>query len=403
MGLTAISVIAAFSLALGAGMVGGTPGGIGPFELALAALLPLADHATLAAALIGFRLVYYALPCALGATYAFVARPLRQKNKMPAPGTLKGSRAEHPIAAQSLTRQICSVDGAPPAEACALRSPQTLTLFLGATKGRVTDLLTPLKQAANQENRIPCLYKLDARDAARLRQAGWAVRPFAVDAILNPQTFDLQGSERRQLRRALRKAEKSGLRIARIDTPDWADMEAIHRAWEAPHGNERGFTMGRFCPLYLGDKHLYGAWEGDRLIAYCSAVDGDDERALDLMRHYPELPQGTMHALITFMIEDAKHAGITQFSLAALPHPSLPARLADCAGLTRFKTCFAPRWKPLYIAAPNHALLLLAALDIRQAILLPNPLPLATVDHWHADSLIDRAVKPATRLLRRAS
>jgi len=55
----------AFLLAFGIGMISGTPGGMGPFEIALISLLPQAAPETLMAAAIGYRLIYFALPAIL--------------------------------------------------------------------------------------------------------------------------------------------------------------------------------------------------------------------------------------------------------------------------------------------------------------------------------------------------
>ncbi|CUH77291.1 phosphatidylglycerol lysyltransferase domain-containing protein [Tropicibacter naphthalenivorans] len=395
------SLIAAFTLALGAGMIGGTPGGVGPFELALVTLLPGTATAHLAAALIAFRVVYYALPCILGASYAFLARPDRIAPPSEREAPLFGARAEHPIAAQNDSFALTASG----AEACLLRSPQSLTLFLGPTRGHLSTLLPALKREARQQNRLPCLYKLTAQDAAEARRAGWHVVPFAVEATLDAQAFTLDGPERRQLRRFLRKAETAGVTCGPITNPDWERMMEIHCAWEDMHGQERGLTMGRFCPLYLRDKPMFGAWLNGELVAFISAVQGTEGLSLDLMRHLPDLPQGVMHALIHAMILDARASNIKEVSLAALPHPTLPKRLADCAGLTRFKSSFAPAWRPLYIGAPNPAALALTALDIRIAILNPAPLERTTMDLWELDALIDDAIAPIveTPELREAS
>ncbi|MGB3146473.1 MAG: YbhN family protein, partial [Paracoccaceae bacterium] len=52
----------AFLLALGAGMILGTPGGMGPFEVVLLSLLPTLPVEALAAAILAYRLVYFAAP-----------------------------------------------------------------------------------------------------------------------------------------------------------------------------------------------------------------------------------------------------------------------------------------------------------------------------------------------------
>lgn len=392
-------LIATFTLALGAGMIGGTPGGVGPFELALVTLLPGTATPELAAALIAFRMVYYAVPCILGASYALLAPPHRQR---PAPALRPrlslGPRAELPIAAQADHRAIATLQS----EGTALRTPQTLTLFLGAVEGPLAPLLPALHRAARDENRLPCLYKLTGRDAVTARRAGWHMAAFAVEAVIDTARHDLCGPDYRQLRRFLRKAEEAGLTFGPITAPDWERMTEIHSAWEDSHGAERGLTMGRFCPLYMSDKPLFGAWHKGRLIAFTSWLQTGGTLSLDLVRHEAETPQGTMHGLVQAVIGHARKQGIAEVCLAALPHPALPGRLKGCAGLTRFKASFAPRWRPLYIGAPDILQLALAAADIRRAILAPAPLRRSTHDLWSLDALVDAPPDDALPACRRA-
>lgn len=384
MALSLPVLVACFTLALGAGMLGGTPGGMGPFEFTLVMLLPGTDMALLAAGLIGFRLVYYAIPCLLAAAYGIFSAPAQKNTNIQRAAPMVGARAEHGIAAQSDSLAIHT----PNSEGCALRTPQSLALFLGATRGSVTSLLQPLEQEAKQQNRFACLYKLTARDAARVRGAGWKTAPFAVEAIIDPQTFALEGSDRRQLRRQIRKAEKSGIKTRRITAPNWGELKAIHDAWEASHGQERGLTMGRFCPLFLQDKPIFGAFQNDRLIGYITGVCSDRAVSLDIMRHIPNLPAGTMHALVCELISYANSQNLTEVSLAAVPHPSLVKRFKICQGLNRFKASFGPQWRPVYMAAPNHAVLALTALDIWLAIRTPAPIVRSTAEAWQVDAML---------------
>lgn len=394
-------LIAAFALSLGLGMIGGTPGGVGPFELALVTVLPAAALPDLAAALIAFRLVYYAVPCLVGASYALLAKPCRRRPVVIYPAPSCGPRAELAIAAQSDSRAL----NAGPARAAAIRTPQSLTLFLGAARGTLSPLLPELVAAARAENRTPVLYKLSARDATHLRRLGWSVAAFAVDAMVDPRRFSLQGPDSRQLRRHLRKAEQGEVSVGRILAPDWEEMTAIHGAWEKLNGSERGVTMGRFCPLYLRDKPMFGAWHRGRLIAFISCVAGPRGWSLDLMRHAAAVPQGTMHALVHTMIVEAGHHQMQEVSLAALPHPGLPDWLrnrANSGGLARFKQAFAPRWQPLYMAAPTLPQLVLGAADIRRAILQPAPLTRTTEEIWELDALFERTPDPVPVPLQRA-
>ncbi|WGW02667.1 phosphatidylglycerol lysyltransferase domain-containing protein [Tropicibacter oceani] len=385
LGLSFLPVLAVYMLALGAGLVAGTPGGIGPFELAMTGLIPHVDIELLAASLLAYRASYYALPCLVGAAYAMVAQPDRSAPDPALPAPLSGRRAEHAIAAQADALGLRTDTGA----ACLLRSPQTLTLFLGPTHGDLAPLLPDLRAMARAQNRLACLYKVEARDAAALRRAGWHVAPVAQEAVLNPQGFSLDGACHRQLRRSIRKAEKSGVEIRRLTRPDWAEMARINALWAAAHGGERGLTMGRFCPEFLADKPIFAAFAEGRMLAFATAVQTPGALSLDLMRHVPGAPSGTMHAVVAAMIEHARLTGRTELSLAALPNPRLARFASGAEGLARFKNSFGPDWRPLYIAAPNRVALLLAGLDLWLAIRFPAPLaPLPAAvraDPWQAD------------------
>ena len=95
-------------------------------------------------------------------------------------------------------------------------------------------------------------------------------------------------------------------------------------------------------------------------------------------RSREDLPDGTMHALVHGAILDAAKAGVPRLSLAAMPRADAPRavtwinRLCDGGGLRQFKLSFAPRIEPLYAAAPNMALLWLAAPDILLRIRYPD-------------------------------
>ncbi len=379
-----LTLIAAFSVALGAGMLGGTPGGVGPFEMAMVSLIPNPDIAPLAAALIAFRLIYYVAPCLIGLGYAAIAPVTAPTIDRHSPRNHAAPRAEHQISAQSQCQNL-ETSGS---SATLLDTPQTLTLFLGATVGSFLPLLQALKKQATRQNRCAALYKITARDAVVARSEGWKVAALAHEAVIRPETYCEKGPKRRQLRRFLRKADKAGLRFERLIDPDWARLAEIHHDWQESHGAERGLTMGRFCPLYLKDKPLFGAFDGDTLIAFASLVEIPGVQSLDVMRHVNNLPTGTMHGLIHHMIYDARRTKIQEFNLAAVPHPQLAQTLRLNTSLTRFKASFGPSWRSLYFAAPNRRSMIVSGLDLWLAITRPRPIPYDTMDAWHIDAML---------------
>ena len=69
-----VPLLPVFLLALGLGIASGSPGGIGPFEATLLALLPGIEASGLLAGILAFRVLAYALPAACGAAWVLASR-----------------------------------------------------------------------------------------------------------------------------------------------------------------------------------------------------------------------------------------------------------------------------------------------------------------------------------------
>ena len=167
-----------------------------------------------------------------------------------------------------------------------------------------------------------------------------------------------------------------------------AGFGAIDQAWQSQHGPARGFSMGRYDRAYVAWQRRYVAYDQGRILAFVTFHSIDGEWVLDLMRHLPDIPGGTMHALVWAAIEDAQALACRRLTLAALPVAEGSAadpvarlirrnlnRACGAAGLRQFKACFAPHYEPLYMAAPTWAGLILAAWDVTRAITQPAAPP----------------------------
>lgn len=396
-------VVAAYLVALGAALVLATPGGLGPFEVALLALLPGIGEDGLLATILGFRMVYFAAPALValgllargpGKAAARAAVPL-----LVPPATLtrpdlagmvaRAARAESAILRQGEHSVLLSQDGRN-GWVVGRGSQALVALFDPFLPGRGTGaLVAALAAAARAGDRIPCLYKCSARSAAVARRMGWTVAPVAEEHWLSPaEAAGFGGPDHAGLRRKLRKAAKAGVTVreAGPEALPLAEMARISHRWARVRGGERGFSMGRWAPGYVAGQRVYLAHAGGRLVAFASFHEGAREWVLDLMRISAEAPCGTMQALVAEAIGDASAIGVARLSLAALPcraeaFTGLEARLRrrmerapGVAGLARFKAGFAPRRERLYIAAPSRAALLVAALDIAREIHMPAPL-----------------------------
>lgn len=401
-GLSLALLAPAFLLALGAGLVSGSPGGIGPFEITLFALLPATPQAPLLAAILAFRLVYYALPALIGAL-VLVAGP------GPTKAPRSGSRADPDPAAEIFSpQQKTMLTQARRAECrLALQTPLHLrllddTLWVLAETGQslvsLGDPVAPslprrsalarqlarLRREALRQDRIAFHYKCSARLAAIARRAGYRVLAIASEAVIDPTRFDLASPRLAQVRRKLRKADKAGLQVRAAGAIlPMDDMAALSDRWAAAHGGERGFSMGRFAPAHLADQQIFLAFLEGRLAGFMTFHVSRCEWALDLMRHDDTLPDGGMHALLAAAIRDAGARGLQRLSLAAVPRdPSgrynRLCRVIDHAtaasGLRQFKAAFAPSWEPLYVAAPSVLGLLVGGCDVARAIAFPSRL-----------------------------
>jgi phosphatidylglycerol lysyltransferase len=382
-----------FLLALTAALLGGTPGGVGPFELVLLSALPQVPPADLLAAVLAFRAIYYALP----ATLAMLAmlRPLPARGPVARPRVLRDALgAEAGVLVQN-GGHVAALDGV----AMALwPTGQALVALSSLPRGSGPGPLHALRRSARGRNLVPCLYKCDAASAVTALRAGWRALHIADEAVLDPARFSAEVPARRGLRRKLRSAAKAGVRIEAARRLPLAEMARVDAAWQARNGGARGGTMGRYCPAYVAGQLVLLARAGDRLVGFATFHRTRDEWCLDLMRSTGDAPDGAMHMAIVEALALARVAGVRRLSLAAVPACPEPESAwmrgattwlvtrSRGAGLRRFKSAFAPRWEPRYLAAPHAAACLLALADIAREVHRPAPLPsvpAAHHDHEH--------------------
>ena len=390
-GLEFATFFAAFVIAIGAGLLSGAPGGVGPFELCLITLLPTVPETELIAAVIGFRLVYYALPacCAV----ALMARPSSPKCAMQgnAPAAIEFTRAEAKGLVTTTGHRIL------PSATAALHvaeASQTLVNIGDPANGGVLSAaeLRHLSDTARHSNLWPALYKIGPKSAAIARQCDWTVLPISDEAWVDPQGFTYDGSARRQLRRKLNQAAKAGVVVDEATgSLPLHQMAHVAASWAQRMGGEHGFSMGRFEPNYVAEQRCFLAYKDAELVGFATFHATASEWVLDLMRSTSDMPDGTMHQLVAKVLETAAAQNATRVSLAAMPRAQMPgwmARLpgmAATAGLRRFKMSFDPNITPLYAAAPNKFVLAMAGIDIWLRI--HNPPPLSSAPNTNRDAM----------------
>ena len=269
--------------------------------------------------------------------------------------------------------------------------PQALAAPVGQSLVMIADPFGPkrethitlraLRDVAKSSHQAPMLYKCAARTAVVARKLGWRILVVAQEAWIRPQDFTTQGASRRRLRRALRKADASGITVVEGGRKlPLSQMQQVADEWSASHGGERGFSMGRFQADYVSCQRVFLARKENRLIGFLTLHEAQNEWTLDLMRQRQDCPDGTMHLLIVRAIESAAALNCPRLSLAAVPHfragnSVLFAAVqrflntsGDAQGLRQFKNSFAPNWQPLYAAAPSNLSLAAGLWDVLRRI-----------------------------------
>lgn len=376
--LSFLFIFSVFLLALGTGLMSGTPFGLGPFELCILTLMPQAPTADLLAAILGFRLVFFAIPacvaiiplaCPRAKTVQISDQKYQRNFRL---------KAEAGFAAVSGAHKIIELGNT---TCLTARASQGLVVIGDPICGRMfkTGDFDEFRRIARANGRWPIIYKCTRRIAAVARVAGWAIMAVSEEAWISPEDFNLDMTTRRQLRRKLRQADRARISIELADRLPEDSMDRVARSWSARNGGERSFSMGQYSRQYVSQQAVFLAFQDDTLVAFATFHTATENWTLDILRCQDGTPDGTMHALIVAAIQQAKSAGITRLSLSAMPLEnnhrllSLLSKGSCGTGLRQFKLCFAPHVHTLYAAARSRSALILGGLDISFRILCPDP------------------------------
>lgn len=248
---------------------------------------------------------------------------------------------------------------------------------------------------SHEHDWIPASYQAQGEFLEVLKARGFRSIPIGVEAMIDLDTFTLEGKNMQELRSARNKAEKENWVIREFLPSDWDKVRNLDKKWLKIHGNkEIGFGMGKSSQKYLSETRTVLLLDKDNnLLAYLNNIElpGNNSRAVDLMRRDPDSShKGVMEALFLNEIIQAKTEGKKYYDLGFSPLAEMDKSLADnkiafklltliyekqsryydFKGLHRFKSKFMPTWQPSFLAYPNQVVLpkvLLALLNLNKA------------------------------------
>ncbi|MFA7256635.1 MAG: bifunctional lysylphosphatidylglycerol flippase/synthetase MprF [Kiritimatiellales bacterium] len=195
--------------------------------------------------------------------------------------------------------------------------------------------------------------------------------------------FTMDDSAHKDLRYIRRKLSKEGCVFEMIPEDQiealLPELRGISDAWLGiKNTREKGFTLGFFDEAYLRNFPAAIVRQNGKLIAFSNVwkSGGREELSIDLMRHLPEAPNGTMDFLFIELMCWGHEQGYRWFDLGTAPLSGLENRslaplwartgtfifshgehFYNFQGLRRYKEKFLPQWEPRYLACSKARLL----------------------------------------------
>jgi lysyl-tRNA synthetase class 2 len=269
--------------------------------------------------------------------------------------------------------------------------------------GSVAALVGPLVGRAHHAGGRVVLYGVSARHLETYRELGLRAICVGEEAVVDPETFTLDGRPVRKLRQSVNRVARRGWRIEvhrgrEIDPSLESEIDALEAEWRSQRERLLGFAMamGEF-DLGVRPADLYVlAWSPEgRLSAVMRFLSCRGNLSLDTMRRVGETPNGLNESLVCRALLFAREHGVREVSLnyAGLGHlvrqgpsGSRPVRAVQRVALSvlgrhfqmdrlvLFNSKFSPQWRPRYLVYESRRELPGAILRVLQAEgYLPDP------------------------------
>ena len=257
-------------------------------------------------------------------------------------------------------------------------------------------LIWRFREEADRLGLRPVFYQAGEAYWQTYLDMGLSLVKLGEEAIVPLTGFTLEGRERADLRQAWNRGKRAGLSFRVVPADAVAALlpalSEVSSAWlEDKAGEEKGFSLGSFEARYLERFPMALVEAEGGIVAFANLWEAPAGRELsvDLMRHLPDAPKGTMDFLFIELFLWGQAQGHTRFSLGMAPLSGLAdhrlagrwnrfaglvarhgERFYGFSGLRRFKSKFAPQWRPRYLAAPGGVHLPAALLDATRLISL---------------------------------
>lgn len=264
--------------------------------------------------------------------------------------------------------------------------------------GARTDLARRFCALAREHGGRAVFYLVTPENLPTYIDMGFSVSKIGETALVRLDTFSLDGSSRKSLRRSRKSALRAACTFSVVPAGNvrvlLPELREVSDGWLASkRGKEKGFSFGYFDERYIQQCPIGLVRRDGRVIAFANlwlAVEGG-ELSVDLMRYFPDAPPGIMDYLMSEILLWGKGQGYRAFDLGMAPLAGLETggsapvwnRLASLVyrrarrfynfeGLRQYKEKFDPIWQGRYIAIPSGMHPTFALADVAKLVIGPR-------------------------------
>lgn len=222
----------------------------------------------------------------------------------------------------------------------------------------------------------PVFYQTTDANLATYSDAGYGYFRIGHEAVVDVRTFSLAGKSHKTIRNRINRLQEEGY-VTRVIEPPLPvalldRLREVSDAWLTEmHGTEKRFSLGWFDDDYIRENPVFVVEDAQgEIVAFANLLPEYrlNESTIDLMRHLPSAPPGTMDFMFARLFEWAAQAGFDAFNLGLAPlsgvgeEPSDPLlekamRLIyehanafySFQGLREYKQKFDPEWQARYL------------------------------------------------------
>jgi len=257
----------------------------------------------------------------------------------------------------------------------------------------IKELINSFERYCRRSSLKTAYYRVDGKYLGIFKQLGKKSFLIGEEAIVNVDSFSLEGKKRKSLRNAVNSIEKKGfvsnLYRAPLSNGLLQKLQIVSDHWlRDMKRSERVFSQGMFDLGKIKNSHVITLEDNEgRILAFLNIIPNyaPDEATYDLIRKLQDAPGGNMDVLIIRFLEYCKEEGYSYLNMGLAPFSGfdkkkgLVERLINFLyenntyfrqpkGLKEFKEKFDPCWVEKFVVYSHDLDLITVPLVIDKAM-----------------------------------